>query len=260
MILLLSAFLLSQPAAQTPDVKAITLTPTVVAEIDLSKLKGKLVRELAWSPDGKQLYLQTFTEDRNALPKDLYHYVLDLGTPAGSLKLKDVKVPPEWATTYWNWKSAQAAPGDDDFKISLDTEHTIQSATAVPMGGSLAKGGTDGGATGASVDSMMSAAAQSQNATVYHMLLKGEVVGEFVNHAIMPGLTFGWGPSGSGLIAYAEKTSGRLVIMDKNGDKQKIDGTKNVVLPAWSADGTRLAYLESTGRTKYAVVIATVAR
>jgi hypothetical protein len=92
------------------------------------------------------------------------------------------------------------------------------------------------------------------------MLLKGEVVGEWVNHAIVPGLTFGWGPAGSHLIAYAEKSSGRLVIMDSTGARQKIDGTKSVVLPAWTADGSKVAYLEGRGRNKFAVVIAKVER
>lgn len=256
MILLLSALLLSQPAIQAP---AITLTPAVVARVDLGKLKGKLVRQLAWSPDGKQLYLRTFTEDRNALPKDVYHYVLDLGTAGSSFK--QVKAPPAWAVTYWSWKSAQAAPGDDAFKISLETQKGMQSATSIPMAGNMARGGSDTSpTTGASMQTMLDAAAQLQNATVYRMRLKGEIVGQWVNHAIMPGLTFGWGPSGSDLIAYAEPSSGRLIIMDKDGNKQKIDGTKNVVLPAWSADGTRLAYLQGTGRSKYDVVVATVAR
>ena len=85
------------------------------------------------------------------------------------------------------------------------------------------------------------------------MLLKGEVVGEWVNHRIMPGTTFGWEPAGTHLIAYADKPSGRLVMMDTNGAKQKVDGTKGVVAPAWSNDGTRLAYLEGRGRNKFAL-------
>jgi hypothetical protein len=47
--------------------------------------------------------------------------------------------------------------------------------------------------------------------------------------------------------------------MDSTGAKQKIEGTHGVVLPAWSADGTRLAYLEGRGRNQYALIVATVA-
>jgi hypothetical protein len=255
MILLLSTLLLSQPAVQA---SAVTITPAVVTEIDLNKLKGKLVRQLAWSPDDKELYLQTYTEDRNALPKDLYHYVLELGKAGGSFT--QVTAPPEWAVSYWTWKSAQAAPGDENFKISLETEKGMHSATSIPMAGDMARGSADTSpGSGVSMQTMMDAAAQLQNATIYRMRLKGEVVGQWVNHAIMPGLTFGWGPSGTGLIAYAEQSSGRLVIMDKDGNQQTIDDTKNVVLPAWSADGTKLAYLQGTGHN-YTVVVASVAR
>ena len=41
--------------------------------------------------------------------------------------------------------------------------------------------------------------------------------------------------------------------MDSTGAKQKMDGTKGVVAPAWTNDGTRLAYLEGRGRNKFAL-------
>jgi hypothetical protein len=37
-----------------------------------------------------------------------------------------------------------------------------------------------------------------------------------------------------------------------------ISSTKDAVLPAWSADGKRLAYLQKTGRKKYLVLWAPV--
>ena len=42
------------------------------------------------------------------------------------------------------------------------------------------------------------------------------------------------------------------------GKKQQIEGTKGVVLPAWTEDGARMAYLETRGKNKYAVIIADV--
>ena len=55
----------------------VKLSPPVeVAQIDLGKLGGTLVSQLAWSPDGNELYLQTQTEDKKGLPKDTYHYVM----------------------------------------------------------------------------------------------------------------------------------------------------------------------------------------
>ena len=58
------------------------------------------------------------------------------------------------------------------------------------------------------------------------------------------------GPKSSGLIAFAEKGGGKLVIMDRTGKKQKIEGTKGVVLPAWTEDGAQMAYLETRGKNK----------
>ena len=243
-------------AQQSNPATQVKLTPSEIAQVDLGKMKGSQVRQLAWSPDSTQLYLQTVTEDQRALPKDTYHYVM----PAAGGTFEKVNAEPDWAIGYWSWKSGQTAPDDAAFKIEISTDKRIASATAIPMGGDLARGGTDGTANGASVESVTAAANASTNGTVYSMLLKGEIVGEWVNHAIVPGLTFGWGPAGSHLIAYAEKSTGRLVIMDSTGARQKIEGTKSVVLPAWTTDGQELAYLEGRGRNKFAVVIAKVAR
>jgi hypothetical protein len=253
LILFVASFGQAAMAAQ------VKLSPPVeVAQIDLGKLGGTLVSELAWSPDGNELYLQTQTEDKRALPKDTFHFVI----PAEGGSFSKVGAPPDWAGAYWTWKSGQTAPDDQAFKITISTEKRVASATAIPMGGDLAKGGADtvGAGTGASAESVAAAANASMNASVNTMLLKGEVIGEWVNHRIMPGTTFGWGPPGTHLIAYAEKQSGRLVIMDSTGTKQKVDGTKGVVAPAWSSDGTRLAYLESRGRYRYALIVAKVSK
>jgi hypothetical protein len=174
---------------------------------------------------------------------------------------RQVPARPDWAAVYWTWKSAQAAPGQAALKIELETQKGLSTATSLPMGGELARGGADSsGAAGASIDAMLDAARQSQNATTYRMRLKGEIVGEWVNHRIMPGYTFGWAPLPPGGIAFAKKSGGKLIFMDADGRTKEIDGTKNVVLPAWSPDGARIAWLESRGRTKYGVIVATVGR
>lgn len=247
---LASAALAAQAAAPATQVK---LVPKEVTQIDLGKMDGKLVRQLSWSDDQSQIYLQTFTEDKHALPKDVYHYV----APATGGEFKKVAAEPDWAIAYWTWKSGQTAPDDAAFKIDIATDKRINSPTAMPMGGDFARGGGDTGGGGTSVSSVTGAAQGATNDTVYTMRLKNEVVGEFVNHAIMPGLTFGWGPKGTHLIAYADQ-QGRLVVMDSTGTKQRIDGTKSVVLPAFSTDATKLAYLEGRGHNKYALIVATL--
>ena len=250
-ILAFASFVQAAVAAQ------VKLSPPVeIAQVDLGKTGGTLVSELAWSADGNQLYLQTMTEDKKALPKDIYHFVI----PAEGGALQKVGGVPDWASAYWTWKSGQTAPDDAAFKIDISTEKKVASAVALPMGGDLAKGGVDTGRSGASADSITAAASASTNATVYTMHLKGEVIGEWTDHRITPGTTFGWGPAGTHLIAYTERQTGRLIIMDSSGAKQKIDDTHGVVAPAWSSDGTRLAYLESRGRNHYALIVTKVSK
>jgi hypothetical protein len=247
-------------AVQTPTlapvpVSQVTVTPGMaVLEFDLGSLKGARLRQMAWSPDGTQLYLQTYDANKDATVKELFHYVL----PVAGGAPKRIDTPPAWAADYWAWKSGQTAPDDPTWKIDVSTEKKIASAVAMPMGGDLARGGTVDPTGGVSVETMTANAAQAANVSVYTMRLKGETVGEWTNHPIMPGLTFGWGPKGSGLMAYAEKAAGRLTLMDRSGKTARVDGTKDVVLPAFTADRNRLAYLEGRGRNKYALVIATV--
>ncbi len=251
LVVLASAALAAQAAVATQ----MKIAPGEVAQIDVGRLNGNIVRQLAWSPDNTQLYLQTITEDKQRLPKDYYHYVI----PAAGGEPRKVSAAPEWASRYWTWKSAQTAPDDASFKIEISQDKRVQSPVAIPMGGDLAKGGSTSTTSGASAESVAAAANASTNSTVYDMHLKGEIVGEWVDHAIVPGLTFGWGPKGSHVIAYADK-GGHLVIMDSTGAKEKVDDTHNVILPAFTADGTKLAYLEGRGRNKYTLIIASVGR
>ena len=104
----------------------------------------------------------------------------------------------------------------------------------------------------------MAASNVSQMVDVRTMRLKGQVVGEWINHPIVPGETYGWGPKGTGLFAYRDHKSGRLVLMNLAGERQTVDGTRDVSRPAWSNDGTRLAYLEGRGGNKFALVVAAV--
>ena len=118
---------------QSDPVQAIRLTPTVVAEIDINKLKGRLVRQLAWSPDGSQIYLMTYEPNRDASIKEAFHFLIPSsgGTP------KRVDVQPDWAAAYWAWKAAQTAPGEPALKIEAADEKRRENAIALPFGGEL---------------------------------------------------------------------------------------------------------------------------
>ena len=253
----LALALLAQAAPQTmPPAEQIKLTPAPEIDISLSKLKGTLIRQLAWSPDATELYLMTYEPNRDASIKEAFHFLIPLATGVA----KRVDVQPPWAVEYWKWKSDRTAPGDPSLSIEVLQEKRRQNAVAIPMGGEMARGGTaDPGAAGLSQEAALDAARAMRNDDVYSLKLKGEVVGEWINHPIVPGQTFGWGPTNTGLIAFAERSSGRLVLMDKQG-KQRVSDTKNVSVPAWTTDGTRLAYLEGRGRGRFALVVAAVAK
>jgi hypothetical protein len=260
--LLLSCVLALCPAdgqaAQAPLATAasVVVTPSApVVEFDMRRLKGPLVRQLAWSPDQTELYLQTYEANRDASVRNTFHYLI----PVAGGAPRQIDAPPSWAVAYLQWKSGQASPDDPSWKIDVTSEKKIQSATAIPNGGDMARGGVVDPTSGISAESVAAAAGQSSNVSVYSMLLSGEVVGYWENHPIVPGLTFGWAPKGVGLIAFADK-SGKLALMDRSGKARRIDSTKAVTLPAWSIDGTRLAYLEKTARTTYALIVATVVR
>jgi hypothetical protein len=227
-------------AAQS--VEAIRLVPSVVAEFQLGS---------------RELYLMPYEANRDASVKEAFHYVM----PATGGQFSAVRTAPPWAATYWTWKSDRNPPGDPSQQIEvLQEQKRAETGVATPMGGDLARGGADTGAAGVSSGAAVNAARGMQMNNVYTLKLKGEIIGEWIDHPIVPGLTFGWGPKGSGLIAFAEKGSGRLVVMDTAGNKQRVDDTKGVVLPAFSEDSSRLAYLENRGRNRFAVVVATLSK
>jgi hypothetical protein len=227
--------------------------PVTVVEVDLGQLKGQPSR-LAWSADGSQLYLQTLEGAFGRPDAKLRHYIF---ATAGGAK-QDLQAEPEWASEYWVAKSGQAAPSGT-LKIELKSEQRRERTTSVPMGGDLARGGTTT-ATGTAANDGVAAAYTSQTVPVHSMLLNGELVGEFVNSVIVPGLTFGWSPPGTRAIAFAAQKSGKIVVMDEQGNKQDVPGSKDAILPAWSPDGGRLAWLQKDGRRTFLLQVVRVTR
>ena len=226
--------------------------PAIIAEVDTDNLKGQPSR-LAWSSDGAVLYLQTLDGDFGRAGAKTYHYTFD--TANG--RKKDLDTEPAWASAYWTTKSAQASP-DGGTKIRLKSETRTANTVSTPMGGALARGGTDP-SVGAGAGDGVSAAYNRQNLVVHSMLLNDQVLGEFVNSVIVPGLTFGWGPPGSKVIAYSTVKGGRVVVMDDKGSKKELDQSKDAILPAWSPDATRLAWLQRDGRKKFQLRVTRVA-
>lgn len=235
------------------DIAGLTISePAAIAEIDIDRLKGQPSR-LAWSPDGSALYLQMMEGTFGQPGARVRHYAFDASTG----RRQDLQAEPAWASAYWTAKSAQSSP-DGSARIDLKSETRTERTVSAPMGGDLARGGNSV-ASGTAAGDGVAAAYSRQALLVHSMLLNGEVVGEFVNSVIVPGLTFGWGPKGSKVIAFAAK-NGKVVVMDDKGASKEVERSRDALLPAWSPDAARLAWLQKNGRKKFVMQVSRVAQ
>ena len=248
LIAIVATFLVAQASLRVDNLNLSTANVKTLGVIETDKRPARL----AWFEDGSKLYVQildgSFQDAQRGQSNVKYkHYVFS--TVDGSRN--EVDAQPEWAAAYWTMKSDRSAPNAPQFKIDLKSEERLEKTTAVPRGGDLAKGGTDSGTAGSGAGDAGAAAYNSQKVVTHTMVLKGQTIGQFENTVIVPGLTYGWGPEGSNAIAFAEPKGGRLAIMDDQGVKKEIAGSKDALLPAFAPDGKRLAWLQKEGRRKY---------
>lgn len=223
-----------------------------MTELDLGKLKGE-PRQLAWSLDAAQFYIQT--ADGNPPNEKLHHYIVSVAgdVPSGQ------DVPPAWARDYWLFKSGRSAPGLDSLTIvARQTFEIVKSG--VGQAGALDRESSPLGGGTVSMEGIAKGNEPNQKASVWRLTLLGETVSEFVDQSPVPGLMFGWGPEASGAIAYTERDGGRLMLLDQEKHKHAVAGVKDSLLPAWSMDGSRLAWLQKSGRKKYILLWAPVTK
>jgi hypothetical protein len=242
--------LVGQPSGSF-DVSSLTIgAPTVVAALDLGTLKGE-PRRVSWSADGANLALRTSEGDK---PTDRVYFftVAAAGGPVVAVERE-----PDWATEYWAFKSDRSAPGLAG--VLIDVQQTHENVK-IGTGSAGAAAGIDraGGNTVMSADNV-EREAQRQKQNVIRLTLYGEPISQFVNQRPEPGEQFSWGPTGTGAVAYVDP-DGRLFVLDQKKHKRSIAAVKDALLPAWSADGTKLAYIQKSGRKKYTLAWVPIAR
>ena len=232
---------------QAIDVSSIAVKPSTVVDLDLGQLKGDL-RQIAWSPDASQLYVQTV--EGNPPREKLHHYVV----PSEGGPLVAADKAPGWAAEYWAFKSDRTAPGVRSLEIDV-----TQSREKTKIGVGSGRPGSMASNLGSDATENASMANEGQREVTWTFSLLGETVSEFKGMVPIPGLMFSWGPRGSGAIAFTD-AAGHVMLMDQQKHKHAIADAKDATLPAWSMDGERLAYAVKDGRKKYKLVWCTIAK
>lgn len=227
---------LAQSAGVVPfDVGSMTIAPpTTLHELSRKSLGGE-PSKLAWSPDGSLLYLQS--RDGVGPAARYRHFQIRLGRQG----LASLDREPDWAAEYWHHKVTEAAPGMPWLAVDV---HVDQQRTRVaPFAGGFASGGT---ATG-------SEAASTVTLSFVTLEYLGVEIGHWDADEPKTGVTFGWGPTGTGAMTFVDKR-GRLNLLDKERRQRTVARTEHVMLPAWSPDGNYIAFLEKRGRSRYTVM------
>ncbi|HUR34239.1 MAG TPA: hypothetical protein VM032_10625 [Vicinamibacterales bacterium] len=223
------------------DVGAIAVAPpTAITELTRKGLRGEPSR-LAWSPDGSALYIQS--RDGVGSAAQLKHFQVRLSDQL----MRPLDEEPGWAAEYWHNKVTELAPGMPWLKIDVALDKTR--TRVAPFAGGFASAGS---ATG-------SDAASSFTLAYVRLSYLGVEIGQWMTDEPKSGVTFGWGPAGSGALAFADR-QGRLALLDKERRVRVVPHTGGVMLPAWSPDGNYLAFLEKHGRRYTLASVALVRR
>jgi len=216
------------------DVASLSVSPpTPIARLERRTLHGE-PSQMAWSPDGSALYIQS--RDGVGSAAQLRHFELSLADQS----LRPLEREPDWAAEYWRNKVTELAPGMPWLQIDVTVDSTR--TRVAPFAGGFASAGS---ATGSDTATSFTL----QYVTLSYL---GVEIGRWMTDEPKSGVTFGWGPAGSGAIAFVDHQN-RLVLIDKERRLRIVPRTGNVMLPAWSPDGNYVAFLQKQGRSTFTV-------
>ena len=236
-----AALALASFGVSAPNLVFAVSPPALVIDLDGGVLPGSPI-QLSWSPDSSSWYLETIEGDGPSAKR--HGFTIAIGDPSP----KPVDTPPAWAAQYWSWKSSRRSPAHPEVLIEVESGRRRGQIPTQSLRDKAA--GTSNPATA------MRGAAEASNeyqnsAVVTTLTVLGSVVSELVDEPLIPGMTFGWSPGSFDAIAFRTPRKDTLSISRVGGDTQQIDQTKNVLLPAWSPDGTKIAFLMKTGHKKF---------
>ena len=154
---------------------------------------------------------------------------------------------PEWAVGYWAMKSNLAAPGLPLLRLEVQQDNRRTRPTPF----------TSNAIGGAYTPDVKNPVDNFESEVTLRLL--GLTIGNWINGAPMAGETYGWGPSGSGALVFVGRGD-RLTLIDQEARRRVVGTIKGASMPAWSADGRRLAFLQKTGKKQYRLMTAAVGR
>jgi hypothetical protein len=258
------------PAAETGawkrlkpiDIKALTVgkakkIATVKETKDLRPVS------LCWSPDDSQLFIYA---ERVVVPKGAATdaavrkgYFLLSSTGAD---LQEAEAQPPWAGPYWEFKSSVTSPEGNQLEKrgSGPVESAYRMAGEIierpwhqprrqsvldrqelggePLGDE--RGGRDPSRTKADTWPSMG---DSRGI--------GKDLGETQSALFYPGMTYSWSPPGGRTIVYCDDS--RATLLSEDGKTKRNIASGDLYLPAWSHDGTRIAFARMPDAHKWEI-------
>lgn len=225
--------------------------PAVIIDVNGHTLKGSPI-QLVWGDKPGLFYIQTA---QGYQPHVVFrHYTVTLGAKAPA----SLKKEPDWASKYWAWKSQRSTPADPTLIINV-RKRVLDNRLPIESLADKARS-LEGGGQQAMLAAENVANDRKNASSVQTLVLKNTIIGQYFDSPLLPGLTFGWSPKELHAVAYVD-THNRLAIYDYLLDRNEVvTGTSGVLLPAWSLDGTKIVFLQKTGKKAYSLEQVSVTR